>query len=147
MKILMAYDATEEGQAALLGAPELAWLPHDEVRLLAVMPMPSGLFLGEGYVPGEVLEEDRLRAQGLLDEAVSALRSRGFQVEGILTSGEPVDEICSAAKRLGSDLILVRHPRKLSFAARWWKGWVGSSLIEHAPCGVLIAVGPERKSR
>jgi len=145
MKILMAYDATEEAQAALLSAPELEWLPHDQVHLLAVMPMPSGLFLGEGYVPGEVLEEDRLRAQALLDAAVEKLRRSGFSVEGILTSGEPVDEICTAAKRLHSNLILVRHPRKLSFAARWWKGWVGSSLIEHAPCGVLIALGPERK--
>jgi nucleotide-binding universal stress UspA family protein len=145
MKILMAYDATEEAQSALLSAPELEWLPHEQVHLLAVMPMPSGLFLGEGYVPGEVLEEDRVRAQTLLDAGVADLRRRGFSAEGILTSGEPVDEICSAAKRLHSDLILVRHPRKLSFAARWWKGWVGSSLIEHAPCGVLIALGPERK--
>jgi len=145
MKILMAYDATEEAQAALLSTPDLTWLPHGEVHLLAVMPMPSGLFLGEGYVPGEVLEDDRLRAQALLDAGVAELRRRGFSAEGILTSGEPVDEICSAGKRLGSDLILVRHPRRLSFAARWWKGWVGSSLIEHAPCGVLIALGPERK--
>jgi nucleotide-binding universal stress UspA family protein len=145
MKILMAYDAAEEAQSALLSAPELEWLPHEQVHLLAVMPMPSGLFLGEGYVPGEVLEEDRVRAQTLLDAGVADLRRRGFSAEGILTSGEPVDEICSAAKRLHSDLILVRHPRKLSFAARWWKGWVGSSLIEHAPCGVLIALGPERK--
>ena len=145
MRILMAYDATEEAQSALLSAPELDWLPHEQVYLLAVMPMPSGLFLGEGYVPGEVLEEDRVRAQTLLDAGVADLRRRGFTVEGILTSGEPVDEICTCAKRLHSDLILVRHPRKLSFAARWWKGWVGSSLIEHAPCGVLIALGPERK--
>jgi nucleotide-binding universal stress UspA family protein len=108
------------------------------------MPMPSGLFLGEGYVPGEVLEEDRLRAQALLDRGVDALRGRGFTCEGILTSGEPVDAICSTARRLGVQLIVVRHARRLSFAARWWKGWVGASLLEHAPCGILIAVGDER---
>jgi nucleotide-binding universal stress UspA family protein len=144
MRILTAYDATEDGLNVLLAIPEFDWIPHEEIYLLAVMPMPSGLFLGEGYVPGEVLEEDRLRAQALLDRGVDALRARGFTCEGILTSGEPVDAICSTARRLSVQLIVVRHARRLSFAARWWKGWVGASLLEHAPCGILIAVGDAR---
>jgi hypothetical protein len=36
-------------------------------------------------------------------------------------------------------MIVVRHPKRMSIAARWWKGWVGSSLLEHAPCSLLIA--------
>lgn len=144
MKILTAYDASEEGLDALLGIREFDWVPHEEIFLLSVMPMPGGLFLGEGYVPGEVLEEDRQRAQALLDRGVETLRGRGFTCEGILTSGEPVDAICSTARRLACQLIVVRHTRRLSFAARWWKGWVGASLLEHAPCGILIAVGDER---
>jgi nucleotide-binding universal stress UspA family protein len=140
MKILMAYDATPEGQSALLASEELAWLPHQQVHLLAVMPMPSGLFLGEGYVPGEVQEEDRARAQEVLDTGVAQLAREGFNAAGLLTFGEPVDEICRVARELDSDLILVRHPEKISFAARWWKGWVGASLLEHAPCSILIAV-------
>jgi nucleotide-binding universal stress UspA family protein len=139
----MAYDASEEGQAALLNSSTLDWLPHQDLYLLAVMPMPSGLFLGEGYVPGEVSDRDRERAQTLLDAAVEQLQRRGFAAQGLLTSGEPVDEICNAARRLGCDLIMVRHPRRLSFAARWWRGWVGSSLLEHAPCAILITVSPE----
>jgi nucleotide-binding universal stress UspA family protein len=140
MKILMAYDATADGQASLLASPELTWVPHEEVHLLAVMPMPSGLFLGEGYIPGEIQEEDRARAQALLDTAVAQLNGRGFKASGLLTFGEPVDEICRTARELGSELIVVRHPRRKSFAARWWKGWVGASLLEHAPCSILIAV-------
>ena len=140
MRILMAYDATPEGQVSLLTSPELAWLPHGEVHLLAVMPMPSGLFLGEGYVPGEIQEEDRARAQVLLDTGVAALVDRGFKASGLLAFGEPVDEICRTARELHSELILVRHPRRISFAARWWKGWVGTSLLEHAPCSILITV-------
>ena len=140
MKILMAYDATAEGLDALLSSAELEWLPRENVRLLAVMPMPSGLFLGEGYVPGEIQEEDRARAQEMLDAGVQRLASRGFRVTGLLAFGEPVDEICRTARELETDLILVRHPRRISFAARWWKGWVGASLLEHAPCSILIAV-------
>ena len=140
MKILMAYDATADGQTALLASPELSWVPHEQVDLLAVMPMPSGLFLGEGYVPGEIQEEDRGRAQAVLDAGVAQLIGRGFKASGLLTFGEPVDEICRTARELGTELILVRHPRRKSFAARWWKGWVGASLLEHAPCSILIAV-------
>ncbi|HZR01675.1 MAG TPA: universal stress protein [Burkholderiales bacterium] len=140
MKILMAFDASENGLRSLLTAPELQWLPHERVYLLSVMPMPGGLFLGEGYVPGEILEEDRLRAQQILDDGVAQLRGRQFDAEGVLAAGEPVDEICKAAKHLSADLIFVRHPRRLSFAARWWKGWVGASLLDHAPCGILIGV-------
>lgn len=140
MRLLLAYDATGKDQAALLAAPELEWLPHDDVCLLAVMPMPSGLFLGEGYVPGEILDADRRAAQALLDQGVAQLRQRAFVVQGKLVFGEPVDEICTAARALGSDLVMVRHPPRLSFAQRWWRGWIGASLIEHAPCSVLIAV-------
>jgi nucleotide-binding universal stress UspA family protein len=140
MRLLLAYDASANGQAALLGAPELDWLPHDDVCLLAVMPIPGGLFLGEGYVPGEILEADRDAAQAALEEGVSQLQRRGFTVEGKLAFGEPIEEICSTARSLGSDLIMVRHPTRMSFAARWWRGWIGASLIEHAPCSVLIAV-------
>ena len=140
MKILMAYDATAEGQAALINTPELEWLPHDEVHLLAVMPMPGGLFLGEGYVPGQLLDEDKQRAETLLGSGVAELTGRGFNVRGHLSSGEPVDEICEMAREIACDLILVRHPKRISFAARWWKGWIGSSLLERAPCSILIAV-------
>jgi nucleotide-binding universal stress UspA family protein len=140
MRLLLAYDATRDGHSALLAAPELAWLPHDDACLLSVMPMPSGLFLGEGYVPGEILDGDRRAAQAMLDDGVAQLTQRGFTVAGKLVFGEPVEEICRAARALSSDLIMVRHPTRMSFAERWWRGWVGASLIEHAPCSVLIAV-------
>jgi nucleotide-binding universal stress UspA family protein len=102
--------------------------------------MPSGLFLGEGYVPGEILDSDRQEAQALVEAGVAELARRGFKVSGQLVFGEPVEEICGIAKSLGASLIMVRHPPRMSFAARWWRGWVGASLIEHAPCGVLISV-------
>jgi len=138
--ILLAYDATQEGQESLLQAPELAWLSHEPMHLLAVMPIPTGLFLGEGYVPGEVLDEERAQAQKLVDQGLEELRRRGFTAAGHLAFGEPVEEICRAARELHAGLIVVRHPKRMSFAARWWKGWIGSSLLEHAPCSLLIAV-------
>lgn len=140
MIILLAYDATQEGRDHLLQARELEWLPREQIHLLAVMPIPTGLFLGEGYVPGEVLDDEKQRAQSILDQGMHELIGRGFAVVSHLAYGEPVEEISRAAKELHAGLIVVRHPKRMSFAARWWKGWVGSSLLEHAPCSLLIAV-------
>lgn len=140
MIILLAYDATKEGQDYLLRAPELGWLPREEIHLLAVMPIPTGLFLGEGYVPGEVLDEEKARAQAVLDQGLAELSQRGFTAASHLAFGEPVEEICRAARDLSAGLIVVRHTKRMSFAARWWKGWVGWSLLEHTPCSLLIAV-------
>jgi nucleotide-binding universal stress UspA family protein len=44
------------------------------------------------------------------------------------------------AKSIGADLIVVGHNQKTSFAARWWKGSVGATLIDYAPCSILIAL-------
>lgn len=140
MRILMAYDGTIEGQRALLAAPEINLLPHDETHLLAVLPMPAGLFLAEGYVPGQVIDEERAQAKALLDECVAALISQGFPATGHMSWGEPVEEICKLAAQLNSSMILVAHPRATSFAARWWRGWVGSSLLEQTPCSLLVSV-------
>jgi nucleotide-binding universal stress UspA family protein len=140
MRILMAYDGTPEGQRALLAAPEIALLPHDETHLLAVLPVPGGLFLAEGYIPTEVLDDEREAVRRLLEGGVDALKARGFPAVGHLAWGEPVDQICGLAKQLRADLVVVAHPRATSFAARWWRGWIGSSLLEQTPCSLLLSV-------
>src|SRR5438874_1208773 len=54
--------------------------------------------------------------------------------------GQPVEEICRLAKSLGVDLIVVGHNQHTSFAARWWKGSVGASLLDYSPCSILVAL-------
>jgi nucleotide-binding universal stress UspA family protein len=71
---------------------------------------------------------------------VKSLAERGFKAAGILSVGEPVEEICRVAKEIGAELIVVGHNQNTSFAARWWKGSVGGALIDYAPCSVLIAM-------
>jgi nucleotide-binding universal stress UspA family protein len=137
---LLAYDATREGQERLLRAPELEWLSGAQIHLLAVMPVAAGLFLGEGHIPAEVVEEERTQAELLVEEGLAGLSRRGLAAVGHLTFGEPVEEICRAAREVHAALIIVRHAERRSFAARWWKGWVGSSLLEHTPSSVLISV-------
>lgn len=139
-KILLAYNGSQEGKHALLETADLAGFLGAQTHLLAVASMPPSLFLTEGFVPEELLEEEKKRTRAVLDEGIRTLRERGFTAEGHLSVGEPVEEICRLAKSLGADLIVLGHNQNTSFAARWWKGSVGASVLDYAPCSLLIAL-------
>ena len=139
-KLLLAYNGSQEGKRALFEAADLAAFLQAETHLLAVASMPPSLFLTEGFVPEELLEEEKKRTQTVLDEGIRTLRERGFVATGHLAVGEPVEEICRLAKGLGVDLVVLGHNQNTSFAARWWKGSVGASLLDYAPCSILIAM-------
>lgn len=139
-KILLAYNGSKDGDLALLECAELADFLQAETHLLAVATMPPSLFLTEGFVPEEMLEEEKKRTQAVLDDGINRLKGRGFNVVGHLAVGEPVEEICRLARDLRVNLIVVGHNQKTTFAARWWKGSVGATLLDHAPCSVLIAL-------
>ena len=139
-KILLTYNGSQEGKRPLLECADLASFLRAVTHLLAVASMPPSLFLTEGFVPEELLEEEKKRTQAVLDEGIRALRERGFNATGHLAVGEPVEEICRLAKSLGVHLIVLGHNQNTSFAARWWKGSVGASLLDYAPCSILIAL-------
>jgi len=139
-KILLAYNGSAEGKRALLECGELANFLQAETHLLAVASMPPSLFLTEGFVPEELLEEEKKRTQQVLDEGIATLKTRGFNAAGHLAVGEPVEEICRLAKELSVDLVVVGHNQNTSFAARWWKGSVGATLLDYVPCSLLIAL-------
>jgi nucleotide-binding universal stress UspA family protein len=139
-KILMAYDGTAEGRTALLECAEIASFAKAETHLLAVASMPSTMFLTEGFVPEELIETEKKRMQGVLDEGISFLKDRGFSSAGHLAVGEPVEEIGRAAKELSCDLIVVGHKQESRWAARWWKGSVSASLVDYVPCSLLVVI-------
>lgn len=138
-KILLAYNGSHEGKSALLACAEIASFGKSETHLLAVAGMPSSMFLTEGFLPEELLEEEKKRAQEILNEGTEQMKQKGFTVAGHLAVGEPVEEICRLAADLKCDLIVVGHQQKASFASRWWRGSVGKTLLDHAPCSIFIA--------
>jgi nucleotide-binding universal stress UspA family protein len=142
-RILMAYNGTREGRAALFACCEVAGFAKAETHLLAVATMPSSMFLTEGFLPEELIEEEKKRMQEVLDEGIATLEQRGFTVTGHLAVGEPVEEICRVASEVGADLIVLGHKQKQSFGARWWRGSVGATLLDYAPCSLLVAMAPE----
>jgi nucleotide-binding universal stress UspA family protein len=141
-RILMAYNGTREGRAVLFASTEIAAFAEAETHLLAVASIPSSMFPDEGVISEGVMEDERKRMQDVLDEGLATLKERGFSVAGHLSVGPAVEEICRLASELKCDLVVVGHRQKHSFAARWWRGSVGATLLDYAPCSVLIAIAP-----
>lgn len=140
-RILLAYDGTESGQKALLECDAMAQLTKAEVFLIAVMPPAAAFMGGEGYVyDKEAEDEERRQHQATLDEGLARLVNAGHRASGELVVGEAVDEIVRCAKKVEADLVVVGHRHLDSWAARWWRGSVSKTLIEHAPCSVLVAI-------
>lgn len=139
-RVMLAYDGSESGRKALLEAADINHLLQGELHLLAVAPLMAGLYITEGFVPDSLQEEENRRYGEVLEEGLRLLRDKSTRAEGHLVTGEPVDEICRLASEIDADLIVVGHRRHENLLARWWKGSVGASLIENAPCSVLIVI-------
>src|SRR3954467_15617635 len=105
-KILLAYNGSQEGKRALLETADLASFLGAQTHLLAVASMPPSLFLTEGFVPEELLEEEKKRPGSCLEGGSRTLRDRVSNAPGQPAVGEPVEEICRFAKSVGVDLIV-----------------------------------------
>src|SRR5687768_1538290 len=140
-RILLAYDGSETGQKALTESREMAQWSQSQVRLVAVMPPPAAYVGAEGGVYDAGYEkQERERYDAVLQEGVRRLADAGHDAHGEVLVGDPVIEIARHAKEIGADLIVVGHRHLGSWAQRWWRGSVSKSLIEHAPCNVLVVI-------
>ena len=142
-RILLAYDGSDAGQNALLDTQDLAQWSGSELSLIAVMPSAMSFVGLEGGVYDIELEErEKKKYRAVLDEGLRRLSAAGYQATGELVAGEAIDEICKYASKIEADLIVVGHKHLDSWAARWWRGSISASLIEHAPCSVLVVITP-----
>src|SRR6266571_6018484 len=141
-KILMAYNGTHEGRIALFECAEVASFVKAETHLLAVATPSMSMFVEgfEGTIPEQGSAQAQKLMKNVLAEGLAALTQRGYSVTGHLAVGEPVAEICRLASELKCDLIVVGHKQKASFGSRWWRGSVGKTLLDHAPCSIFVAL-------
>ena len=140
-RILLAYDGSSAGQKALLDCRDVAQWSHSILTLIAVMPLSTSLIgMESGVYSGELIEEGKQRHQAILDEGLRRLEDAGYQAKGEVLIGETIHEITRCAQKIEADLIVVGHKHLDSWAARWWRGSISGSLIEHAPCSVLVVI-------
>jgi nucleotide-binding universal stress UspA family protein len=73
----------------------------------------------------------------ILAEGVERLKAIGFSPTARLGMGAAGQEIAGVAEEIGANLVVGHRPTWP--LARWWFGSVGTYLIEHLRCSVLVA--------
>ena len=140
-RVLLAYDGSESGQKALLNCRDIAQWSHSELFLVTIMPPVINVAVdGAFYDGGLDAESERQRYQGILADGLKQLSDAGHVATGEVLVGDSVVQIASYASQIDADLIVVGHRHLDSWAARWWRGSSTGSLIEHAPCSVLVVI-------
>ncbi|MFZ2293727.1 MAG: universal stress protein [Polaromonas sp.] len=141
-RILLAYDGSEAGQKAILDCRDIAQWSHSAISLVAVMSLPVGGLMGieGGYYSSEMVDQEKQKNQEILNDGLRRLGGAGYQAHGEVLVGDVVQELTRYARKMEADLIMVGHKRLDNWAARWWRGSVSSSLIEHSPCSVLVVI-------
>ena len=139
--IVLAYDGSEPGQKALLDCQEIGQWSQARLFLVAVMtPVLPATGVEVWIYDADADQAERSRYQAVLDAGLQRLRDAGLEAQGELVTGNSVDEIVRVATAVGADLIVVGHKHRDSWTERWWRGSVSKSLIEYAPCSVLVVI-------
>jgi len=147
-KILLAYDGSIEGRRALREGARIAQLCRAEVFLLAVVEVSAGTGTLEGGLAIPITEQVEIY-QNILGEGVERLKAMGFSATARLSMGEAGREIAAAAEEIGANLVVIGH-RPDGPLARWWFSSVGTYLVKHLRCSVLVAqteIGDEEFAR
>lgn len=138
--VLLCYDGSRAGRAALKQGAELAILVGAKVHVLSIISaeVPDPVVLA-GAAGHACMIDREGEYRKLLDDSIEKLRARGVAATGSLAHGNTLDQIVAHAKRLAVDLIVVGlYPR--SSGGRWWSGPDRQSLAERVNCAVFIAV-------
>lgn len=139
-KILLAYDGSPEGHQALDEGKEVVERTQAEATLLAVVTVPTSVAMADTLGPNVASDRQYAYYEEVLEDAVAEMQARGIKtVKGRLAFGDASTQILTVAREIDADLIILGH-RHQTRLARWWSGSVSYSLLDRAPCSILIAI-------
>jgi nucleotide-binding universal stress UspA family protein len=143
-KIMVAYDGSAESRLALDECMRLNPGPETAIHLAGVVHDPSLYVLAGEYVPEIALSDDEARVDADIREAAARLAAHGLTVTQHVVVGEPVTVIARLVEELAIELLILGHPRHVSFAMRWWRGSTDALLLERVRCSILVAADAPR---
>jgi len=140
--IVLAYNGSDSGQRALLDCREIGQWSQARLHLVAVMAPPLAKVAVDPWTISPAVEiDEKTHYRAVLDAGLRRLREAGLPAQGEVVEGYAVDEIAGVAKAVNADLIVLGHRHLDSWAERWWRGAsVSKSLLEIAPCSVLVVI-------
>jgi nucleotide-binding universal stress UspA family protein len=146
-KILLATDGSREAELAATTAADLAEKTNSELHIVTVSEDPylaTDFTLHFPEAAERHRQEVREEVQALLDRQVERFQEAGGKVaQPHLKVGRADDKIVSLAEEVGAGLV-VMGSRGQGGIRRALMGSVSSSVVEHAPCPVMV-VRPEKE--
>ena len=135
MKLLLATDLSEASSSATDQAFDLAARLGAELLVVSVID-PGSLLLPGGRFRARVHREQQ--AQALVERG----RQAGIEVSFLVWTGDPGDQIVSAAEAERVDMVVVgSHGR--GAVGRLFLGSVSEHVVRNASCPVLVVRPPE----
>jgi len=135
--IVVGYDGTHESDLALRDAIDLAKAGGCKLKLVSVAEDPPIVY-GKGAGPGQGYHELKAAIEEQVLERLDQARTTipdGIDVEAIVVSGDPAEEVGAAA---GPGDVLILGSRAYGPLRRVLLGSVSSALIHSAPCPVIV---------
>jgi len=137
--VLIAIDGSSASQGLLALAQQYC-LP-DRHRLQVMLAIDSAFALSEMGVYEQqeypAATDEQRHANQAVGDALQQLRAAGFESEGKLIQGEPVEAIVSEAQRLDCTLIIMGH-RHLNRLGRLLDPSISNKVIDRVSCAVLV---------
>ena len=147
MRILLAVDGSEFGDAAVEEVAARPWPPGSEVHVVSAIhlpftPTPETWALPDSYY-SQLEKAGRELAGSDINRAISRLLDSNTEREAPLTLtseaivGHAAETIIETAKKWGADLVALGSHGRSGFS-RFLLGSVSYAVASHAPCSVEI---------
>jgi nucleotide-binding universal stress UspA family protein len=141
-EILVAVDGSEQSDAAIIAAFELARATGDRILFVtAWQELRSSLGVPYGPLLPDAVEIEREWAEKTLEAARTAAVEAGIDAEVIARHGRPAHEIVAVARERGVRLIVVGS-HGYGPIEGVILGSVSRGVVAHAPCPVLVVPAP-----
>jgi nucleotide-binding universal stress UspA family protein len=143
--VILATDGSPSAQNATEKAIELAQATGWPLRVVSAWQTPMLVGSYYGYaVPAEysseLIETERERATDAAAAAVDQAQDLGVDAQADVRHGDPVEEICTAARDADASLIVL-GAHGWGALKRLVFGSVSTGVLHDAPCGVLVVRG------
>jgi nucleotide-binding universal stress UspA family protein len=139
--MVVGTDGSDTAKEAVRQATDLAKNVGATIHLVsAYEPVPEGRLREERQqVPDDLqwMVNPREDVSSTLEEASSAIKEEGVEVETHAREGDPADAILDVAEEQNADLIVVGN-KGMTGAKRFLLGSVPNKVSHHAPCSVMI---------
>ena len=99
-RILIAYDGSADGHAALSEGAEIALIGKADVTILAVIDVNVDVAAAEAYASGTASQEQFEETRALLDEEIVRLRQLGVAGTAAVAFGRPAEQIAEKAREI-----------------------------------------------